>query len=119
MQLSKNSERKKIWFITPSEVLTNPYLEKLPTVMVGRLNNSKLELFNTLEVDTTPWTLHSNSESIISFLSELENKNQLILFHDFPKRLNRFIKDVGLNAKALSKNHIYIDLTKKEFLNEV
>ncbi|WP_156425066.1 hypothetical protein [Mycobacterium sp. GA-1285] len=53
-------------------------------------------------IDTSPWTAHSSEEALIDFVRLLEERGvQVVLFHNFSRRLKKFARTHALAAKAL------------------
>ncbi len=53
-------------------------------------------------IDTSPWTAHSSEEALIDFVRLLEKRGvQVVLFHNFSRRLKKFARTHALAAKAL------------------
>ena len=49
----------------------------------------------------TPWTAHSSEETLIDFVRLLEKRGvQVVLFHNFSRRLKKFARSHALAAKA-------------------
>jgi len=85
---------KIIYFSTSDKLKLFPSFANIPYASIGP--KDKFERYDLLGeeilLDTSPWTMHSSSDTIIEFVNSLSSINEIILFHDFTKRLDRFVK---------------------------
>ena len=101
-------DMRRIWFLTTRDIKNSVGPEKCDFVHLGREDNNFSVVtpsgWHRLEnVDTTPWTLHSNEGSIIDAVAALKSeKNQIVLFHNFSNRLRKFIEKNEIQATPLS-----------------
>ncbi|MGH7745784.1 MAG: MBL fold metallo-hydrolase [Candidatus Dormibacteria bacterium] len=102
------SPQRRIWFV-PHEVLGDVLRRgALAVVNVGRepLKHLPWTDAELLNIDTSPWTLHSDEAGIVQAISELSGRARVVLFHNYPGRLRKFITKFGLRAEALSDEPI-------------
>ncbi|MEZ5134155.1 MAG: hypothetical protein R2699_03615 [Acidimicrobiales bacterium] len=91
-----------IWFTTFDELARRPDLESVPIVLVGR-TRSLAPSSRVLDIDSTPWTGHSSEQSLIAGCNALAAiGSRVLLFHNFSKRIKKFVRDTGVDAVPLS-----------------
>ena len=96
------------WFLTDSEVASGAGPERGAVVHVGRDDlggavGPGAGWERLPEFDTTPWTLHSNEDTIAKAADQLASAGaRVVLFHNFSKRLRRFVASRNLSAEPLS-----------------
>lgn len=106
--MQRAPEGRRLWFVITDE-LDDPRLPEVAAIgTVGRDDLADGVLadrpdYVPLEVDTTPWTAHSDAASVADASRALAAAgHDVVLFHNFSKRTKKFIRDQGLDAKALS-----------------
>lgn len=99
---------RRLWFLIADE-LNDPRLPAVASIAaVGRddLANGVLAdrpHYVPLDVDTSPWTAHSDAASLADTSRALAAAgHRVVLFHNFSKRTKKFIRDEGLAAEPLS-----------------
>ena len=65
----------------------------------------------SLDIDTSPWTLHSSSTVLASALEDVAKEAKVVLFHNYADRLNRFIRQTASSATSLSSEPIPLRTT--------
>lgn len=90
----------RVWFLTPEEVENAAFPSNAALLTIGRATLPVADTPST--VDTTPWTGHSDQESLADGVRAFEAAgHDVVLFHNFRKRLARFSRDNGVGAKPL------------------
>jgi hypothetical protein len=85
----------RVWLIHPDE-LGAVSIGSAALAWIGRRPADSLGGFTDAQIDTSPWTQHSDSRTIVRAVRELSRHAQVVLFHSFPRRLDRFIDDNAL-----------------------
>jgi glyoxylase-like metal-dependent hydrolase (beta-lactamase superfamily II) len=105
------SDRRRIWMVARDELA----LVRAPTppilALIGRGDPLPVASWQDVpraDVDTSPWTLHSDEATLADAVERLSKRGEVVLFHSFPKRMAQFIKRKGLSAHALGDNAINI-----------
>lgn len=99
---------RRIWFLTKQEVERGIGPEFAKVMSIGRDDVSHLaghrpNWKSVDDVDTTPWTLHSNEATIKEACLALEGVGaKVVLFHNFSSRIKKFIRDSEVHAIPLS-----------------
>lgn len=99
---------RRIWFLTKQEVERGigPEFAKVMTIGrddVSHVADHRPNWKSINDIDTTPWTLHSNEASIKEACLSLEDVGaRVVLFHNFSSRIRKFIRDSELQAIPLS-----------------
>ncbi len=104
-RLSSRPIGSTIWFVTTDEVETVPAGPGTVVVYVGRAEAPMLPerlAWETLSADTTAWTSHSSEAALIEGVRRLQTHGNVVLFHNFPKRIRKFTQSNNLSAEALS-----------------
>jgi hypothetical protein len=104
--------RLRIWFASDNDLTSLPVNRRTPVVPVGRVRDSgfgSVTDMQVLDVDSSPWTLHSDQESLRRAVVELSSEAQVVLFHNFPSRLRKFASQCHLDCQVLSAEPIFLD----------
>ncbi len=111
LRLASGSRYKRIWFITKDEIGLVLRRGKIGVISIGRSYReavaSLLEA-DVLDLDSAVWTLHSNEASLIKAIKHLQATCEIVLFHNFAKRIRRFSKENDLSCRALSRAAVSI-----------
>ena len=103
------THRRRIWFVTNRS--SSEAVQLRPGAVfatIGRFGEadtpaSIADQCARLDTDTTPWTLHSNSETLVTTVSSLSEYADVVLFHNFVGRLRKFVRKNGLRADVLGE----------------
>lgn len=106
--LPHGRNRKRIWLLTPSELKSQKTLANAFTAPIGRFTDQEISMLKILSLDTSPWTSHSNSETLRTVLPGIAERACVVLFHDYPKRLQKFVRNSGIATQVLTKKEILI-----------
>ena len=105
-RLSSRPEGSTIWFATRDEIERIPAGPGTPVAYVGRAEVPPIphgRSWRNLDIDTSPWTSHSSHDTLVDAVRRLdEARCRVVLFHNFPKRIRKFVATNGLEAEALS-----------------
>jgi hypothetical protein len=102
-----SSGKNRIWFVPTDSLHAVEPRKDVVVLFVGR--GLSPETFPwTVEtmlpdIDTSPWTVHSDSKSLYDFVRSVGEYCNVLLFHDFSNRLKRFIRDRGIQAKVITR----------------
>jgi glyoxylase-like metal-dependent hydrolase (beta-lactamase superfamily II) len=106
----KPSSFKRIWFVPIQELDQVTPKTSVGIVYIGRgdfpVHFPWSATTKSYGFDTSAWTLHSDSQSLKNAISSYSGKARVFLFHDFPRRLTRFIKKTGVDAQPITKDRI-------------
>jgi hypothetical protein len=99
-------EELRLWFISDDELASTQLPGKVALVPVGRTSLCGLQLPNVdvLDVDSAAWTLHSDEVSLRTTAAEMCEMAEVVLFHNFSKRLRKFARSTNLDCKVLSRS---------------
>lgn len=114
LHLGSGVRYKRIWFITQAEMSLISERGKLGLVLLGRLEGDTSVAAHggaVLDLDSAVWTLHSNDALICDAVRQLHPKSNVVLFHNFEKRLRKFSTLNGLSCVPLSKAAILLSPT--------
>jgi hypothetical protein len=107
-RLTSAPSGRRVWFITANE-LADPRLPSRGVVAsIGRDDLAGVALtmrpgLQESSLDTNPWTAHSDQAGLAVACRELEAAgHRVVLFHNFSKRVKKFVRDEGLVSVALS-----------------
>lgn len=110
--LSKHQSIRRIWFVTSSELADVRPIGKVGLIPMGRAVDTIPVAslpFARLEVDSSPWTLHSDEDCLQKVVYELEDNGvKVVLFHNFRRRLKKFAATRDLLSDALGQEPISI-----------
>jgi glyoxylase-like metal-dependent hydrolase (beta-lactamase superfamily II) len=102
-EISKNS--KSILFIPHNNIEQFPSVKEYNYISIGKTGDqitSKLNGTN-LEIDTTPWTMHSSKDVLTDSIINFNNHNiNTIIFHDYTKRMSKYIEQFDFEVKTLN-----------------
>ncbi len=104
-------DKLRFWFVTPRHAGLILRDRELAHVIVGREVNWLAEDSipgSRLDVDTTSWSLHSSAEVLQMTIEHFAQHCTVVLFHNYPKRIQQFISRQGLKAYALSDELMHI-----------
>jgi len=104
--LPRQDDRKRVWFLTPGELEEFALPATALIALVGKVTSADSQGREVIAVDTSPWTLHSDSDSLRSAADALSEHARVVLFHDFPKRLRRFAHTLGPSVHVLTRDEI-------------
>jgi glyoxylase-like metal-dependent hydrolase (beta-lactamase superfamily II) len=99
--LTSVPDGRRVWFLTQAdwpnfEVPGRPFV-----ITVGR--KAPPSGVRTADLDTTPWTLHSGASALAESIDALDAHGaKVVLFHNFPKRIQKFAATAGINAVPLA-----------------
>lgn len=98
-----------VWLVTGAELAEVDTAVGTPFVNLGRSDScldARAKGWIELEdLDRSAWTLHSNESTLRKSIDELSATGaRVVMFHNFSKRLRRFIRDSAVQAEALSGN---------------
>ena len=105
-----NNNNQNIFFLDQSEMYLVKNQSSLVAKSIGRLSDEIIrdELnCEILDIDTQSWSLHSNEEVILESIQTMGDNINYIFFHNYKKRINRFIKKYNFPSerhKALYNN---------------
>lgn len=104
-RLGSNSTRKRLWFLTEDDHGTIPGRARTGIVLIGRsTRDAPVELLGEhLVIDSSGWTAHSSEAALREAIARLPRCRRVVLFHNYPRRLNRFIRKSGIDAIALEQ----------------
>lgn len=95
----------RVWFVSPDELARQEPAGPTALVSIGRSGGNAgsypLDM-DTLAVDSAAWTLHSDEQSLGEAVVELAKMSEVVLFHNFSKRISKFAKNFGLQCQPLS-----------------
>ncbi len=94
-----------IWFVTPGELGLVPSGPGTAVAYVGRAEKPPVPdglAWRTLDADTTPWTSHSAEAALIEGVRRIQAQANVVLFHNYSKRIKKFTRSNNLSAQALS-----------------
>ena len=103
---------KVIIFMTYDDIQSFPSVKSIPYVTIGPIDKDKAVILSDaqLNIDSSPWTLHSSSDTLTESIKELsKDKINVILFHDFSKRLNKYIVNNNLNCDFVNSEVKYFN----------
>ncbi len=90
----------RVWFLTPEELDVATLPDTAAILTVGRVKLPRA--LPPSAVDTTPWTGHSDQQALADGVRAFEAAgHDVVLFHNFRKRLSKFSRDHGFGAKPL------------------
>lgn len=91
---------RRVWFLTPDELATAILPDGTAVLTVGRVE--AIGMVRPENVDTTPWTGHSDQAALTECVQQLEAAGHaVILFHNFRRRISKYAKGHGLAAQPL------------------
>jgi hypothetical protein len=98
-------DRRRIWFVLNDELNRVHPQGHAVLVHIGR---GKLPpprwAHRVPELDTSPWTLHSDERTLADTARRLAPAGTVILFHNYENRLKRFVARHHLDAYALGSD---------------
>jgi len=99
------NDRKSIVFLTHNDIDLFPSVIKFSYLTIGKTGESVISKFNghNLEIDTTPWTMHSSKTILTNSIIKFHEKGiKSILFHDYSKRMSKYIEQFEFEVSFLS-----------------
>lgn len=105
------SDALRIWFITQGEMDGCMNLPAMHVALVGALPTTPAQWeagASIIGTDTSPWTLHSDEDTLLALIRQLQSSARLILFHNFPKRLRRFVQENQVTCDVLTSREILL-----------
>jgi hypothetical protein len=110
-RLSTRQGHRRVWLVSFTELWLVRPTGNVGLIPIGRAENAVLDIpfpFQRLEVDSSPWTLHSDQDCLQKVVRELQGVAKIILFHNFAKRLKKFADGAGLICDTLGPDKIAI-----------
>jgi hypothetical protein len=98
-------DRRCFWFLLRKELELVTPRKSAFILHVGRDECPRptwTQAESFLELDTSPWTLHSDEASRVDGIRRLSEVAGVILFHNFEGRLQRFVNRRKLDAYPLA-----------------
>jgi len=97
-------EGRRIWFVRHDELDQIRPRGTARLVHIGR-GDPPQPKWNCVmpEVDTRPWTLHSDESALSDTIHQLDGHARTVLFHNFERRISRFLTRHGLHGAALGE----------------
>lgn len=81
----------RIWLLHPDELGVLPRTTgAMAWIGSGGEDEGQLGIPDA-GIDTTPWTQHSDAQTIVRAVEQLAKHARVVLFHNFPRRLDKFI----------------------------
>jgi hypothetical protein len=103
--IAKNS--KSLLFLTHNDLSNFPVVTKFCYLTIGKTDDNTVSKFNgtNLEIDTTPWTMHSSKSILTESIVNFHKKGiQTIIFHDYSKRMTKYTEQFTFEVKTLNTN---------------
>jgi hypothetical protein len=104
IEISKYNQ--PIIFLTEDQLYKYPQLKESNYLYIGKQSESVYQFFmkKSIDFDSTPWTMHSNSDVLKESILYFNSKGiTSILFHDFVKRMNKFIAEFDFQVNLLNQ----------------
>lgn len=108
-QIDAYPSNRTFWFLTPEDVRNGIGPQNAVVLAIGRDDlGSELGAASRWqridEVDTTVWTLHSDSQSLARAVRGLQALGcRVVLFHNFHGRIRKFARENSLAVETLSE----------------
>jgi hypothetical protein len=99
----------RIWYVTPeSRDLVKPRSPMIWAHMPwGRREGPFIDWAPyRVDVDTSPWTMHTSAEYLSEAVRKLSKRASVILFHQSEGNIQQFINDYNLEARPLTREPI-------------
>lgn len=112
LKLSKAPNHRRIWLVSSSELPAVQPVGKAGLIPIGRAEDAKLNIpfdFVTLPVDSSSWTLHSDENCLRKIIPVVEQHADVVLFHNYVRRLKKFATNAGLSCAALGPDLISVE----------
>lgn len=109
VKLSTDSNYRRIWLVPSAELAAVRPVGKAGLIPIGRAEDAALDApfpFERSPVDSSPWTLHSDEGCLRKVVEEIEQHAEVVLFHNFVRRLKKFVTNAGLSCAALGQDPI-------------
>jgi glyoxylase-like metal-dependent hydrolase (beta-lactamase superfamily II) len=87
---SPPTDGARIWLLHPDELGAVP-TTTAALAFVGGGADTVQEAIPTARIDTSPWTQHSDAPTLVRAVRQLAVHARVLLFHNFPRRLEAFI----------------------------
>jgi hypothetical protein len=101
--------KKRLWFVN---AIDTPHCQIPFDARIVHLGHNRFTtdsaLYEIHEFKLSPWSSHTKEKDLIEFIRQISDKARIILFHNFPKRLRKFIKLNNLDATALDSEGFVI-----------
>jgi glyoxylase-like metal-dependent hydrolase (beta-lactamase superfamily II) len=107
---SMPAETPRFWFVDQTEL----HQLRLGAGGVGAVIGRRPpelqfpESIEEIDLDTSPWTQHSDSPSLAHTIRELSALGDVVLFHAFRRQLEKFIESRQLRARVLGPDPIHL-----------
>jgi hypothetical protein len=111
LRLSTQSNYRRIWLVSSSDLALVRPAAKAGLIPIGRAGDGDLDVpfpFERLDVDSSAWTLHSDQDSLSQVIRELQKSARVVLFHNFARRLKKFAERAGLPCDVLGPDPINV-----------
>jgi hypothetical protein len=108
-RLSTQQTHRRIWLVSSAELALVQPSGKAGLIPIGRAEEAALDIpfsFERLAVDSSAWTLHSDQDCLQRVVHELQGGAMIVLFHNFVRRLKKFVEGAGLTCGALGQDMI-------------
>lgn len=105
-EIFKISEHNQsIIFLTADQLYKYPNLNQYRYLCIGKQIEGLKQFFmkDSIDFDSTPWTMHSSRDVVKESITYFNTKGiKSILFHDFSKRMKKFINEFDFQVRLLN-----------------
>lgn len=100
----------RLWFLTEGDLHLLQTDSKPLVARIGRIATDDSDTHITdcpsSNTDTSPWTLHSTGTEVSGFVEMINETARVCLFHNFPRRLHRFVNRNNLDCDVLTSKFL-------------
>ena len=104
--ISLSNGAHRIWFIAPDEIKNVKQKGLVGVIRIGKFNEDYIRKMQgrlkILDLDTSPWSLHSNEDMIKEIVQQISSEAKVVLFHNYPNRLKKFSRKFELHCEVIS-----------------